>query len=206
MMSVRSMAGRGLAAIALAVALGCEPGSLGSGDRGGAASADKPRPPGAVSVEEGEAKRVYYQYVDARGRVQFVPTLDAVPAEWREKVGFVEMAGPPPGSPAEARRIRDRRTASIRVPAAEPTASASSGSGSSAQVIMYTADWCGVCTRAKRYMDQQGIAYDARDVDDPQWKQEMVAKAGAGGIPVFDVDGEILRGFSPQGLQNLLKS
>jgi glutaredoxin len=186
---------------------GCEPGTGASGDRGGASAT--PATPasrgGIVSVEEGEAKRVYYQYVDERGRVQFVPTLEAVPSAWRDRVGFVEMAGPPPGSPADARRIRDRRTASIRVPPPAGREAPGSAAGD-AQVIMYTADWCGVCTRAKRYMDQEGIRYDARDVDDPRWQEEMVEKAGPGGIPVFDVGGEILRGFSPQSLNNLVRS
>jgi hypothetical protein len=33
----------------------------------------------------------------------------------------------------------------------------------------------------------------------------MIAKAGRGGIPVFDVNGEILRGFSPELLEQVIQ-
>ena len=190
---------------AAAAMLGCglqAEDSASARDARGAASAG---PDGDASVAEGAAKRIYYQYVDERGRVRFVPTLAAVPQEWRSRVGFVQMDGPPPGSPGEARRIRDRRTA--RGPASSARSGfAASAPSARAALIMYSADWCGVCTRAKRYMDRKGIAYDERDVDDPSIKREMVEKAGPGGIPVFDADGQILRGFSEGSLDRLLES
>jgi len=73
-----------------------------------------------------------------------------------------------------------------------------------AEIILYSADWCGACRSAKQYMDAQGIDYVERNVDEDRWKQEMFAKAGQGGIPVFDIDGQILRGFSPQRLNDLI--
>ncbi len=154
--------------------------------------------------------QVYYQFVDERGRVRFVSTLAEVPEDWRARVGFVEMTSPPPGSPADAQRLREKRTAHVRVPS---SAGASSGgvssggaTGNRSDVILYAADWCGACRMAKQYMDRKGIAYDERNVDEPRWAEEMRAKAGPGGIPVIDVDGQLMRGFSAQRLEQLLKS
>ena len=41
-------------------------------------------------------------------------------------------------------------------------------------------------------------------VDEPRWAQEMRAKAGPGGIPVIDVGGQIMRGFSAERLDQLI--
>ena len=72
-------------------------------------------------------------------------------------------------------------------------------------MILYGADWCGACRRAKAWLDKRGIAYDERNVDEPRWKREMYAKAGRGGIPVIDVDGSVIRGFNPQRLAQLIE-
>ncbi len=180
-----------------------------------ARSTETPSRPGSggglasIGEEEG-ARRVYYQFVDARGAVQFVPTLDAVPPEWRSRVGFVEMSSPPPLSPADAQRIRDARmrrggSRTVSVPASVDEDEDTSH-GAQADIVIYSADWCGACRAAKSYMDRKRIAYDERNVDEPRWREEMEAKAGRGGIPVFDVGGQILRGFSPPMLDEAIRS
>jgi len=63
-------------------------------------------------------------------------------------------------------------------------------------IIVYSATWCGFCHMAKDYFDKQGIAYEDRDVEsDPQFATEAVTKSGQRGIPVIDIDGEIIVGF-----------
>jgi glutaredoxin len=154
-----------------------------------------------TSIDEGGARQIYYQYVDSSGAVRFVPTLEEVPAEWRSRVGFVELAGPPPGTPGSAQQIRDARARrSQRGDGGLPAAA----DYNSAEVVFYSADWCGACRQAKAYMNERGIDYDERDIDDPEMRDEMIQKAGPGGIPVFDVNGKILRGFSPQLLEQLI--
>jgi hypothetical protein len=53
--------------------------------------------------------RVFYQYVDERGRVRFVQTLHELPEAWRENPGRVESEVSPPESPAAARMMRKLR-------------------------------------------------------------------------------------------------
>jgi glutaredoxin-like YruB-family protein len=63
-------------------------------------------------------------------------------------------------------------------------------------ITIYSADWCAFCHMAKRYLDDKGIKYDVKDVEkEPQYAVEAVTKSGQRGIPVLDIDGQIIVGF-----------
>jgi glutaredoxin-like YruB-family protein len=63
-------------------------------------------------------------------------------------------------------------------------------------VIVYSADWCAFCHAAKQYFDKLGVTYEERNVEEkPEYMQESVQKSGQMGIPVIDIDGEIIVGF-----------
>lgn len=158
---------------------------------------------GGVSLGPDHAKRLYYQFVDARGRVAFVERLGDVPAQWRDRVGFVEMDSAPPLSPAMAEQTRDRRYAAsadrLRQPAARP------GVRVPARIVLYSATWCGWCKKAKRHLDAQGVDYEIRDIDNPANLDELVAKTGQKGIPVLDVGGKVVTGYSPDQYDRLIR-
>ncbi len=157
----------------------------------------KPENSDLLSLDGEEAMQIYYQFTDAKGRVRFVTSLEAVPETWRDRVGFVELSSPPPLTPEDMRRVQEARLNRIQVRRQE--------GHSSPEIIIYSADWCGACRAAKRYMDSEGIEYTERNVDEPRWQEEMFAKAGPGGIPVIDVEGNLMRGFSKGRLQALLE-
>lgn len=63
-------------------------------------------------------------------------------------------------------------------------------------IIVYSANWCGFCHAAKQYFDKLGVAYEDRNVEeDPAYAEEAVRKSGQMGIPVIDMDGQIIIGF-----------
>ena len=63
-------------------------------------------------------------------------------------------------------------------------------------ITVYSATWCAFCHAAKDYFDKQGVAYTEVDVEkDPARGAEAVEKSGQRGIPVIDIDGEIIVGF-----------
>jgi glutaredoxin 3 len=169
------------------------------GGAGGPAQA----PAGWQSIEGAEAaRRLYYQFVDAAGQVRFVERIEEVPEECRDSVGFVKLDVAPPLSPAAARRARDTQLA--RRGGARGPAGASAAAGGAPRVVVYYADWCGACRKAKRYLSRKGVPFEARNVDDPAVAAELRGKTGARSIPVIDVDGRILTGFSPAALDALL--
>lgn len=146
------------------------------------------------------SRQTYFQYIDASGSVRFATRLEDVPAEWRSRVGRIEMAGPPPSSPAAARAIREERTRHVVLARSRP------GLAVAAQpnVVLYTTTTCGVCKRALAYLDRRGVRYLNKDINaDPEAREEFRKKGGRG-VPLIEVDGEIMRGFNQQRLDELL--
>jgi glutaredoxin 3 len=73
--------------------------------------------------------------------------------------------------------------------------------------IIYSATWCAFCHAAKDYFDKLGIAYDDRDVEsDPKYAEESVAKSDQRGIPVIDIEGDIIVGFDRPKIDAALKA
>jgi glutaredoxin 3 len=67
---------------------------------------------------------------------------------------------------------------------------------SNTNVIVYSATWCAFCHAAKDYFDKLGVKYEDRDIEsDPTYATESVDKSGQRGIPVIDINGEIIVGF-----------
>jgi len=155
---------------------------------------------GIASLGPGAAKRLYYQFIDERGSVRFVERLDQVPPAWRDRVGYVEMDGPPPLSPGDAQRMRRMGGAS-----ASGGALAAAGTRESA-VLLYYADWCGYCRKTRAELDRRSVSFELRNIENPNTLAEMVEKTGQRGIPVVDVGGKILIGYDPEGLDQLLAS
>lgn len=74
------------------------------------------------------------------------------------------------------------------------------------KVTVYSADWCGFCHAVKQYLDKLGVKYTEKDVEsDPTLAQEAVEKSGQMGIPVVDIDGEIIIGFDRPKIDTALK-
>lgn len=164
-----------------------------------APAADPPRQADMESIGPEGALRVYYQFVDDAGAVQFVERLRDVPVAWRDRVGYLEMAQAPPLTPADARRtwnLSASRTDEILRSAPAALASRSGSAAEQGGVILYSATWCGYCTKARRHLDDEGVAYQIKDVDIPAISRELREKTGRGGVPVLDFGGEILRGYS----------
>lgn len=198
----------------LALSLGCnllETLPVGAGgDDSGAATRSAPAaepPPGSdlSSLGPGAETRIYYQFIDDRGSVRFVERLQDVPEAWRDRVGYLELDSPPPLSPGDAQRVRDDRHA--RANPRARTGGLASGAGSAMsdpEVLLYYADWCGYCKKAKRHLDGKNVQYELLDVDRPAIKQELVEKTGQRGIPVIEVNGRIMKGYDAQRLDQML--
>jgi glutaredoxin len=188
-----------LCALLALLSLGC--GDFVSSERedGGSAEVTAEKPEGWESLDdEGAATRLYYQFVDERRQVRFVETLEEVPEALRAGVGFVKMDVPPPLSPSDAARAREAR----RRRGGATLAAAAAPSGG---IVLYSAEWCGACKKAKRWLAHNDVEYEVRDIDDPRWAQELLKRTGRRAIPVLEVDGRIMTGFSASAYQKLIE-
>jgi len=74
------------------------------------------------------------------------------------------------------------------------------------KVIVYSATWCAFCHAAKDYFDKLGVTYTDKDIEkDPKNGLEAVDKSGQRGIPVIDIDGDIIIGFDRPKIDAALK-
>lgn len=74
-----------------------------------------------------------------------------------------------------------------------------------AKVKVYSTPTCPYCTMAKGYLSENSIPFEDIDVSVSQSAaQEMIKKSGQMGVPVLDIDGQIIVGFDRARIKQLL--
>jgi len=75
-----------------------------------------------------------------------------------------------------------------------------------AKVKVYSTPTCPWCHRAKDYLKEKKVDFEDINVaEDQDAAQEMIEKSGQMGVPVLDVDGEIIIGFDQEKIDAALK-
>ena len=74
-------------------------------------------------------------------------------------------------------------------------------------ITIYSTPTCPYCKLAKDFFREQSITFTEVDVaNDPQAANDMVKKSGQMGVPVIEIDGEIVVGWNQKALEDMLKS
>jgi glutaredoxin len=153
---------------------------------------------GDSAPEDERQPATFYRYTDESGSVRFVTSLAEVPRHLRDRAqpvtqDRVQRAPASAASKPPARATRKQR--------AEPALARNR------DVIVYTTSWCGWCRKTLAFLDKNGIAYENRDIEaDDAWRDELEAKTGGTSIPVVEIDGEIVRGYDPARMRQLLEA
>lgn len=77
-------------------------------------------------------------------------------------------------------------------------------------VVLYSTSWCGYCRQTREYLKKKKVAFVERDVEkDEGAAEELSRKAVAAGVrpqgvPVLDVRGKLILGYSPQEIDAAL--
>jgi glutaredoxin-like YruB-family protein len=72
-------------------------------------------------------------------------------------------------------------------------------------VVIYSTPSCVYCRLSKNFFKQNGVKFKEIDVSaNHAAAHEMIEKSGQMGVPVVDIDGEILVGFQPKVFARLL--
>ena len=81
----------------------------------------------------------------------------------------------------------------------------STDSKTAKNVIIYTTPTCHFCGATKEFLTDQGVKYSEVDVAaDHDAAEAMINKSGQMGVPVIEIDGEIVVGFNKPRLTELL--
>ncbi len=73
-------------------------------------------------------------------------------------------------------------------------------------VTVYSTPTCSWCQIAKEHLRASGVSFEDVDVaTDMTRAKEMVEKSGQYGVPVIDIDGEIVVGFDRARIDSLLE-
>ncbi len=75
-------------------------------------------------------------------------------------------------------------------------------------VTIYSTSWCAFCTTEKQWMDKLGVKYVSKNIEEDQdANKELLDKMNGNfqGVPVTDINGEIILGFDRPKLQAALE-
>ncbi len=74
------------------------------------------------------------------------------------------------------------------------------------KVIVYSTESCPWCTKVKEFLKENKVKFIDKNVgEDKAAASEMLKKSGQMGVPVVDVDGEIVVGFNEAAIRKALK-
>lgn len=73
-------------------------------------------------------------------------------------------------------------------------------------VTIYSTPTCTYCKMTKEFFGENSVEFTDFDVSQDEAKRnEMVEKSGQMGVPVIDIEGEIIVGFDEPKLRELLE-
>lgn len=73
-------------------------------------------------------------------------------------------------------------------------------------VKVYSTNTCPWCIRVKEYLSSQDVEFEDINVN-VDWKaaEEMIEKSGQRGVPVIDIDGNVIIGFDKEKIDRYLE-
>ncbi len=73
------------------------------------------------------------------------------------------------------------------------------------KVTVYSTPECPYCIRAKQFLKDNNIEFENIDVSTNQEKtEEMIKRSGQMGVPVLDINGELIIGFDKEAIKKAL--
>ena len=71
-------------------------------------------------------------------------------------------------------------------------------------VLMYGTSWCGYCAKARKLLDDHDITYFEYDIESSREGLSQYKDLGGRGVPVFQIGGEVLKGYNPARILQLV--
>ena len=118
--------------------------------------------------------------------------------KWTDSDGRVHFGDkPPPGAETSIVEVRINTYESPNIEALQEILNPKD------KVVMYSAEWCGVCKKAKKYFRANNIPYKDYDIEKSSKGRKDYKKLGAKGVPVILVGKKRLNGFSAATFESI---
>ena len=139
-----------------------------------------------VLREEGYSERALF-IIDKKGIVRYVDIHDVD----HQPDNDVLLA--------ELRKIDPEAAARVATIEPQPTETSTEG------VILYCTSWCPACRRARRFLEERGVAYTEIDINKAPEARDRLRELTGGTLttPTFDINGEIIVDFRRDQVEQL---
>ncbi len=123
--------------------------------------------------------------------------------KWVDENGVTHFGSEPKSG--DASRVRLQGLNSVNgTPTAKHKTGRTTEPKPAPEIVMYGASWCAICARARNYFKANGVQYTEYDIEkNPSAKSEYDRLNGSG-VPLFQVGGKTVRGFSMSRFDRLL--
>jgi glutaredoxin len=129
--------------------------------------------------------------------------------KWQDEKGVTHFSdSPPQGKGSMKMKVRETEgTSETAVDLRQPTDRQSQGTRSNQdiKVVMYMTSWCGYCNKAREYLHSLGVNVTEYDIEKNAEKREEMRKLGGRGVPVINVEGIIIKGYSQEMIKNAVE-
>lgn len=171
-----------------------------------------------------DAENLLFTFVDATGVMQAVGKVSEIPAAYKSRVLVVDLAKTPEQRQAhkyaffvDLNNRQENGAYPVAVVSRYDASKVGAGqadalpTATADAVVVYSAEWCGYCKKAKAWLTKENVPFIERDVEKQAGAQaelnQKLSSVGArgGGIPVIDWAGTLVMGFDQAKLQKLLQ-
>jgi len=144
----------------------------------------------------------------------FLLFIFSVPAwaqmyKWQDEKGVTHFSdSPPQGKGAVKVKIMETEETSDRAEGQTKTTYRrvkGTRSYQDIKVVMYVTDWCGYCRKAREYLRSLGVNLVEYDVEKDAAKREEMRKLGGRAVPLIDVEGILIKGYSQQRIKDAVE-
>lgn len=76
--------------------------------------------------------------------------------------------------------------------------SSATGLPGNSKVVMYGAQWCGYCAKARELFRSKGVAYHEYDIERSVAGRKQFEALGGRGVPLIVIDDNVIKGYNRQ--------
>lgn len=124
--------------------------------------------------------------------------------QWKDEHGKIHFTDKPPQKVTTKKiKLQINSFSSPKVSPFKFDASLISTRAASTDVVMYSTTWCGYCKKAKRYFNQQNIAFEEYDVEKSDKGRKDYKALNGKGVPIILVGDRRMNGFSVKAFERI---